>query len=278
MRCVSCEGQEFAFLFEKNKYGIGKCRGCELVQVTNMPARDQLGELYEGNFFDTYYNDLAESKEKQSYVYLNFGNKLDQIEKRTGRRGRILDVGCSYGFFLDVARQRGWDVVGLEVSKYSAAYARERLGLMVVERPIVEAKFSEGSFDVITLWAVIEHLPNPREVVQHVGKLLKDDGMLVLHTGNVESYRARIEGRRWRAWLPPIHLVYFSPKTMCTLVERCNLEVMGYETAVPYEKYVRRIKLYGLLDWLKLSDNVIYYVKKGSASRKGRVPQVRAAR
>ena len=173
-----------------------------------------------------------------------------------------MDVGCSFGFFMDAARQRGWTVAGIDVSKYAADYATQRLGLLVENKTIMEAKFEEKSFDVITMWYVIEHLPNPKQVLRYLSNFMKDDGLLVMGTSNVDSYRARIQGKRWRIWIPPEHLLYFSPNSMRNLLKKCNLELIDLETALPYEKYIRKVKLYGLLDKLKLSDNVIYYAKK----------------
>ena len=84
----------------------------------------------------------------------------------------------------------------------------------------------------------------------------------MVQTGNVESYRARIEGKRWRLWIPPTHLLYFSPNTIGDLAKKCGLKVITHETSLPYEKYFRQAGLYGLLNTIKLSDNVVYYMKK----------------
>jgi len=261
MLCVICGSGAFHLQFEKDTYRIEKCSLCDLVQVTNIPPIQKIEECYDKGFFETYYGDLSSNNRKQRYEYLNFGNKLDQIEKRLGRRGRLLDVGCSFGFFLDAARQRGWSVAGVELSGYAAAYARQKFGLTVINKPILDAKLDKKSFDVITMWYVIEHL-NPKEVLEHLRNLLKDDGMVVVSTANVESYRARIEGRRWRMWIPPEHLLYFSPTTVKTLFYRCHLDVIHREAALPYERHFRKVGLYAWLNKLGVSDNIVYYARK----------------
>lgn len=76
-------------------------------------------------------------------MYLNSHNKVDPIEKRIRERGKFLDVGCSFGFFMDVARQRGWTIADIDVSKYAADYATQRLGLLVENKTIIEAKFAD---------------------------------------------------------------------------------------------------------------------------------------
>jgi 2-polyprenyl-3-methyl-5-hydroxy-6-metoxy-1,4-benzoquinol methylase len=262
MSCIICDSQRFRFLFEKNSYRIEKCLACELVQVTNVPETEQLEVGYDQNFYEKYYKNLEKDYKKQRYEYLNFQNKIDQIEKRLGKKGKILDVGCSFGFFLDAARERGWNVAGIELSEYAAAYASQRFGLSVVNKSILDAEFEGNSFDVITMWYVIEHLPNPKQVLQHLSNFLKEDGMLVVSTPNVESYRMKIQGKKWRIWIPPEHILYFSPKTIKKLCKQCCLQIIGYETALPYEKYFRQSRLYPFLNALKLSDNIVYYVKK----------------
>jgi 2-polyprenyl-3-methyl-5-hydroxy-6-metoxy-1,4-benzoquinol methylase len=264
MACVICSSHQFRFLFERDRFRIEKCTSCGLVQVTNMPPPERVPDVYDKAFFDTAYTGLDTDTRKQRYVYLNFENKLQQIEKRIGRKGRLLDVGCSFGFFLDAARKRGWSVEGLDVSEYAATYARFHLNLSVQNAPVTAACFPEKSFDVITLWEVIEHLLDPVRALQHLSGFVKDDGMLVMGTPNVDSYLAMIQGKQWRNWEPPAHLLYFSPGTMNRLFERCSLKMVAHETAVPYEKYLRRVKLYPIIDKLQLSDKTIYYGIKNS--------------
>lgn len=261
MSCAICDSDSFAFLFEKNACRIEKCLICGLVQVTDIASTQQVEQLYDVDFFERYYDDLESNQKKQRYVYLNFSNKLDQIEKRfKKKRGKILDVGCSFGFFLDVARQRGWGVEGIDVSKYAADYARQRLGLSVINKPIMEADHEEKSFDVITMWYVVEHLSNPKQDLRRLSTFLKDEGILVVSTSNVDSFRAKVYGKKW--FIPPVHLLFFSPKTIRSLFKECYFHIIDQELAFPYEKYLRKYKLFNLLNKIKLGDNIVYYAQK----------------
>jgi 2-polyprenyl-3-methyl-5-hydroxy-6-metoxy-1,4-benzoquinol methylase len=257
-------------LFECNQFRIEECQACNLVQVTNMPAGEEVPAVYDKEFFDTAYAGLETNGRKQRYVYLNFENKLEQIEKRTGRRGKLLDVGCSFGFFLDAARQRGWSVEGIDISAYAAKYASSRFSLSVQNAAVTDARVPPQAFDVITMWEVIEHLPKPVEALRHLSQFLTDDGIMVFGTPNVASYLAMVQGKRWRNWEPPAHLLYFSPQTMDRLFDQCNLKMIDYETAVPYERYLRKVKLYPLVDKLKLSDKIICYAAKKTAAQLAR--------
>jgi 2-polyprenyl-3-methyl-5-hydroxy-6-metoxy-1,4-benzoquinol methylase len=235
-----------------------------------MPAAEEVPAVYDKDFFDTAYSGLESDGRKQRYVYLNFRNKLEQIEKRVGRRGKLLDVGCSFGFFLDAARQRGWSVEGVDISSYAAKYASCRFKLSVQNAAVTEARFAPQAFDVITLWEVVEHLPRPVEALRHLSRFLTDDGIMVFGTPNVASYLAMLQGKRWRNWEPPAHLLYFSPQSMNRLFEECNLKMIDHETAVPYERYLRKMGLYPFLDKLKVSDKVIYYAAKADGAQLAR--------
>ena len=275
MGCLSCEAGTFEFLFSKDDFSIGKCSSCELVQVTNVPTPTELDKLYDKHFYDDFYKDWTIDSRQKRYAYANFSNKLDEIEKRRKAKGKMLDVGCAFGFFLDVGKKRGWDTYGVEVSKYAADYARESLGLKVVSEPLVESKFPKGYFDVITMWNVIAHFPNPRQVFQYCSEILKDDGILVVSAANVESSLARIRGSEWRIWLPPFHLTYFSETSLKNMFRMCNLEIFEIRAAFPYEKMLRKIGLARLLETLKVSDKMILYAKKRSARGEKRENGVR---
>lgn len=140
-------------------------------------------------------------------------------------RGRkLLDVGCYTGVFLERARQRGWDVTGLEPSQWAAGVARSR-GLQVLNGLLAETDLPPESFDVITVWDVIEHFGDPLAEVQRVERLLKPGGLLALSTMDVESGFARLLGPRW-PWFMRMHLYYFSPETVRVLLAQCRLEVV----------------------------------------------------
>src|SRR5690349_22293158 len=134
---------------------------------------------------------------------------------RHQRSGRLLDVGCSAGFFLKVARDRGFDVHGLEIPADTAALARERYDVDVQVGTLDDAHFEPGSFDVVTMWDVIEHVRDPVGAMSTVARLLKPGGIAALMTPNVEglfprlSYRVADRVGFWPHPEPPAHLFQF---------------------------------------------------------------------
>ena len=145
------------------------------------------------------------------------------------RAGRLLDVGCAAGFFLAEAR-RHYDVQGVELSRWSSAYARDRLGLPVVTGTLADAAAAGGVvFDVVTLWDVIEHVPEPVALLADAARVLKlgSGRDIVLTTGDIGGAYAQRAGAGWDLLTPPWHLTFFDRATLAGAAERAGLRVVG---------------------------------------------------
>lgn len=155
--------------------------------------------------------------------------RIERLRRRCGAgpggvRGRLLEVGCASGVFLDQARHRGWETTGWEVSEYAARRARSR-GIMVHTGAIEGAIIPEASWDCIALWDVIEHLRDPVGVLHSLARGLRVGGVLALSTGDVTSLCARWSGPRWHLFNLPEHLFFFSPGSLRALLEGAGLRV-----------------------------------------------------
>jgi SAM-dependent methyltransferase len=169
------------------------CVECGTVQQPELPAGAQLHDLYRDMRDDAY---LVEEIGRRATA----ATLLDLIGEHVGS-GRLLDVGCGHGLLLDEARRRGFDVVGLELSRSAARHAREALGLDVREVPLEEFD-SWNSFDVVVLADVIEHLDDPVGAVERCARLLRPGGALCVVTPDPSSLTARVAGARWWGYLP----------------------------------------------------------------------------
>ncbi len=141
--------------------------------------------------------------------------------------GRALDVGCGDGDFLAHLRRRGWQVVGLELSAAAAGRARER-GVEVREEELEAAGFAPGSFDLVTLWHVLEHLPDPRRALEEARRVLRPGGLLVLEVPNISSPTFRLCGERWFPLDVPRHLQHFDPRSLERILALSGFEPLGW--------------------------------------------------
>jgi len=146
-------------------------------------------------------------------------------------KGKLLDVGCGTGEFLEKMKQLGWDVAGVEPDEQAAGVAKERFGLDVSATTLAEARFSSNSFDCITAHQTIEHMHDPIEFLGESLRILKPGGKLIVTTPNISSLGHRVFRRCWRGLEPPRHLFLFSPRALRTCVDRVGFQIEVLRTS-----------------------------------------------
>ncbi len=221
--CRLCGADDYRRLVTKLGYDVVRCRGCGLVFVWPQPAPEDLEALYSSGA----YHGQIDQAERRRYAE----RRLDEIERLVPPSGRLLDVGCSRGYLLEAARDRGWQAAGVELNPRSVELARSR-GLEVHCGQLADAPLAPESFDVVTAFDVIEHLRSPRAFLAQVHRLLRPDGLLVLTTPNIGGLVPRctywLVGRTVGAWehpTPPGHLVQFSRHTLFAILSRTGFRV-----------------------------------------------------
>jgi 2-polyprenyl-3-methyl-5-hydroxy-6-metoxy-1,4-benzoquinol methylase len=256
----------------KDGYDVVECPRCRLVQRLRLPSPVEFAAIYGEDYFrqppddssgQGYLDYLADAGEHR----LNARRRLDRIET-FAPIGRLLDVGAAAGFFVEVARDRGWDAVGIDIAPSMTAYARERLQLDVRTSDLRSTDV-EGPFSLITMWDYIEHAVDPLGDVARSAELLSPGGRLVLSTGDVGTLAARASGARWHLLTPRHHNFFFSRSTMDQLIERCALlvEDMSHPAAWYSTRYLAH-KLRTMLPASRLLDRI---VERLSDSRAGSV-------
>ena len=198
---------------------IVKCRDCGLVYVN--PHRKASAILH--NYEEVVDGLYVEEREGRVLTFQRHLRPLEELMPPAQGR-RLLDVGCHIGVFLEIAQERGWEAWGVEPSRWAAGEARSR-GLQVIAGTLDDVHLAGESFDVITMWDVIEHLTNPLRELRESHRLLKKGGLIGIHTMNIESPLARLMGPRW-PWLMEMHLYYFSPRTLGEMLRKAGFTVV----------------------------------------------------
>jgi 2-polyprenyl-3-methyl-5-hydroxy-6-metoxy-1,4-benzoquinol methylase len=197
---------------------IVKCNNCGLMYVNPRLNPDSIiGGYSEGS--DENFVSQAKGRE------LTFRKCLSLIEKYTVGKGKVLDIGTAGGSFLHVAKQNGWDVYGIEPNKWLCNWAKENYNLNINQGTIFNIKYPDNHFDVITLWDVLEHTPDPKKVLTEVNRILKKDGLLVVNYPDVGSWIAKLMKSKW-VFLLTVHLYYFTPKTIKVMLNKTNFQTI----------------------------------------------------
>ncbi|HTF87827.1 MAG TPA: class I SAM-dependent methyltransferase [Planctomycetota bacterium] len=230
--CPLCGSRARRELRRDGAHTLVRCEGCELCYVT--PRREAallLSEVYDASYWrspaarERGYSDYA----GEEALYLRtFRRRFDQLAPQLPRGGRALDVGCAAGFSMRVLEERGFEVFGIEPSAAIRAVALRHFAPERIHGgTLIDAPFDPGSFDLIVMWDVLEHLPDPVEGLRKAAALLTPEGRLVLETQNIEALAARVLGSRWTHFKHDEHLVHFSRKTLKRALESAGFELLS---------------------------------------------------
>ena len=198
-----------------------RCVSCGLHYVRPRLRWDLILEGYRGGTDESFVSQVT-MRER------TFRRGLEQIEAAAPPPGRrVLDVGAAGGSFLAVARERGYEPLGCEPSAWMCAFAREHYGLELHPGTIFDMPVPPGSVDLLTLWDVIEHTPDPKAVLERAHRLLAPGGVLAMSYPDYGSLIARAMGRRWVFCLT-VHLYYFDPRTMGEMLRRTGFSPLRF--------------------------------------------------
>ncbi len=230
--CPIClSGQKKLFLscvdytVSQKTFELQECAGCGFVFTSPRPQNSDLGAFYES---DEYISHSNTKKGLISRLYQSVRNrtlkqKLQIINSRQAH-GSLLDIGCGTGEFLNVVQQNGWKVRGIEPGDKARQAAEENYKLDVRPEEALKQIATE-SMDVITMWHVLEHVPDLKGRLEELNSILKKDGLLIVAVPNRNSHDAAHYGKFWAAYDVPRHLWHFRPQDIRTLFGNHGFEV-----------------------------------------------------
>lgn len=187
-QCIICGQSYYKTVFKEFDVDVLKCRNCGHI-FSSYEQKQNYGEYFEKEIEekDHFWWDQAHRRMYNDFCGMFIKNK----------KGKLLDVGCGLGYFVKkVSSFPDWDVYGYEISEPAVSFARERLSLKnIFQGRVEEANFPDNCFDVITMWDVIEHIPDPNSLLSYLKKILKKDGILFIATPNarVQVIKAKIK-------------------------------------------------------------------------------------
>ena len=221
VKCNLCGADNYKFWSKKDGIDIVKCKDCGLIYSNPRLTKESQIEYYSKQYFDEgdYDGDIL----RKGMYAIEIEN---QIKKNVGTHGRFLDVGCAYGAFLTHLPDT-FEKYAVEFSPQAAEYARKVNGFNVETGELSQTKFPDNYFDVIHFRGVIEHVQDPTLDLKTAFRLLKPKGFLIISTTpNIESLAGRVYREMFRQVFPLEHIYYFSPKTLCALLDKTNFRIV----------------------------------------------------
>lgn len=198
---------------------IVQCLSCGLVYMNPKPDSDEILAMYQDVQDDQYLANIPSRMDTFRY-------NLTAIRRFLPKTGSLLDMGSYCGVFLKVAKNQGYDVKGVEPSRWAAHYANEQMGVPTVRGTLADVESPANGFDVITSWDVLEHLSHPLDEMKKVHQKLKAGGLFVFSTLNIDSWPTRLLGERWPWWMD-MHLYYYDKAITQQMVEMAGFKLVN---------------------------------------------------
>lgn len=239
--CPICNASDFRIIHKKAQWHYLRCLNCGLVFLHPQPTTQEVIKNYQ-NYLP---NQLEEIEAWKMMMKPVFDKSADLIQSRSKTdKGRLLDIGCGYGFFLQEMKCRGWKVEGIEISEIGRQYARDKWDINVYPQPLENLSLSENFFDVVTLFYVIEHVSDPLALIKEVKRILKPDGLILLrwpHSTPIVGILGPFS-KKLDLYHTPYHLYDFSPSTMEKMLTFCgfkDIETMILGNTKPSRRFNR---------------------------------------
>ena len=252
-KCPSCKSNQFEsylktkdYFLSQEDFNLDKCRNCGLVFTNPIPRLDQLSRYYDS---PDYLSHTANSKTPKAILYnrlrdLNLTNKYKMISGFVSE-GKALDIGQGTGEFLNFLKRKGWQVTGVEPNESAREFAKKNYQIDVFEEDSLK-NLDKNSFDLITMWHVLEHVPDLHERLNEIKLLIKKEGFLVIAVPNLNAPDAVKYKDKWAALDVPRHLYHFTADSMERLLQQYDfkieatfpLKMDAYYVSMLSEKYL----------------------------------------
>ncbi len=238
MKCLLCQEPASQTLVKQGRFAVRFCTTCGIGFTCPQPTAEERATINAENY--PLANRIATYQERAAMFEARYRRVLHRI-KALGGKGRLLDIGCNIGKFLEVARQEGFSVTGVEINQACAEYGRRTFQLEIYDQPLEEIHFPQHCFEVITLFDVLEHVPDGFAFLREVHRILSPQGLLVVQAPNLESAMAEHTGSEWYWLAMPDHLLHFTPRSLARFLENSDFRILKRRTWEPVEDYANNV-------------------------------------
>lgn len=269
---VTCKIEQEDSTLLIDRMNLVRCSNCSLVYVNPRPeySMKDMAEMYSENYFNApYMRFYIEKDGEQSNE--SFDLRLDWIESYI-KNGKILDIGCASGGFLKIARSRGWETYGVEISEEASNIAREKHKLNVITGKLSDTCFDNEFFDVVTAGDVLEHVEDPKSFLFEINRILKKGGMVYIAVPDFDGLIFKVSVlialfNHRNYFTLPLHIYNFSKKTISRYLWKTKFNIIGYKKT---EANISTKGFRGKIEWIiffiarliNKQDRILFLAKK----------------
>lgn len=228
LKCQVCDSAKYEKRYiitrSEGTFRIVKCSNCGHIYQNPRLNEKHIKKSYDKQ--KEFYRSMPRKNNRKSFELI-CSKRLKKIESFFIHPShlKILDIGCAFGTFVETAEKMGWEAHGVELSKHIASFAKNKMHLKVFNGTLEKARYQKEFFDVITMFDVIEHVPDPKKTLMECNRILKNQGLIVIQTPAVDSLYSMIKGKHWD-YFGLQHLNYFSTKSMEKILEAAGFKII----------------------------------------------------
>ena len=237
--CPYCLQENLKLISTAAQRQIYQCQKCQLVSAAKEIFNGRLSPQALARLKTKEYQKKTKKwhqaylQEKDSLL-ARFDKRLQEIEKRK-KPGKILDIGCAAGFFLESAQKHGWQVYGIDTNKEAINHCQKLVeSSRLFQGTLEKANFKPNFFDVITLFEVLEHMPDLQAFLAETKRILKPQGLLALNVPNRAGVVSRLLGQHWFDYKRLQHLYFFSPQTLKMVLKKNDFKIIFEKQEIFY--------------------------------------------
>ena len=241
INCIVCDSMESKVKFQKAakdgaSFQLVQCRTCGLEYISPQPSFSEVSKYYSSEYFlqrsergyDNYFSNTVKNEIERVFKLNLKDLKFFEYENSLYNSKQSLDIGCAAGYFVNFLKNRNWNSHGIDISKECVEFAQTN-GLSVIEGDYLNQSY-KTKFNLITMWASIEHLHEPQKFIAKIYDDLTKDGILYISTCRVGFSFSKVFGKKWRFYNFPEHLFFFSIKTLKSLLKTYGFKIETIHT------------------------------------------------
>ena len=235
-KCILCKNEKFRLISKKTrdskKHKIIRCLKCDHIQLFPVPTLNDEKKFYDENLQDKNINDVGSIKRARRKMMPDNTRRYQFIKKIIPKKSRVLEIGSGHGFFLEIMKTNGFDIIGYDISKEKRKYSKKVTDVPVYDININEKIPADNKFDIVVLFHTLEHITEPITLLKNIKKLLKPKGKILIEVPNSDDFHLKLNKFYKEFYWERAHIHYFNPKILKNVIRKSgfkNIRIVGVQ-------------------------------------------------